>query len=413
MVIFLKACVIGCGHVGLPLAMVLAEKIKVVGVDVNQAYLGSIQAGKMPFVEEGMAELFSKVKGNLSLTTDVSAAAGCDVIIITLGTPLDNNMNPDMKHINTVLDGLMPLFRKGQMLVLRSTVSPGMTKYVKKRVEKETKLRVGRDFFLAYCPERIAEGIAIKELKSLPQLVGAFDAASASKAKSFVSLFAPHTIVSAPINVELAKIFCNVYRYINFAIANEFMLIADKFDADIYEIVRLVNEKYPRGGLKTPGLTAGPCLFKDHFFVSRYEPYSELGLVSWKINEGIPYFLVSKARKLVDFNEARVLVLGLAFKKDIDDVRDSLSFKLIKTLKEEGAEVTAYDPFVKGMENVFDPKASRRFDAIFIATGHSVFADKKASVLRLLKDGGVLVDIWNMYGTNKIVAVKRKGGRLE
>ncbi len=402
--------VIGIGRVGLPLALVLADENHVVyGIGRDKEKIDKINKGQMPFLEKNARPLLKKYIGKkFFATTDYSFIKKSDYILLTLGTPVDENMNPVYSQINESLTLAFPFFKVGQTLILRSTVSPRTTKYVKSLIEEKTKFRVGKDFFLAFCPERISEGNSIDEMKSIPQIIGAGDNKSLKKATEFFKKIGVATIPTDTVSAELAKLFTNMYRYINFAIANEFMVLAHNYHRDIYEIVNLVNYKYKRGGLSVPGLTAGPCLFKDGFFLISDLPYADLISTSWKINESMPMFLIRLVRERMKLENKKAVILGLSFKAEIDDIRESLSFKARNALLRERAEVVLHDPYVKKYHNqeiekdVY--KAVEGADLIFIATNHNAY--KKVNIKKiksLVKKNCIVCDVWNVWGTDKII----------
>jgi len=202
-------------------------------------------------------------------------------------------------------------------------------------------------------------------------------------------------------SAELAKLFCNMYRYVDFAVANEFMMIAEQHDRDIYPIVQAINAGYKRGGLKSPGLTGGPCLYKDGFFLTNRIPYNELISSAWKINETVPAYLVDRARRLKRIEGSRAAILGLAFKKNIDDPRNSLSYKLHNQLLAEGAEVHVHDPFIvsEPLEDVL-----RDADFIFIGMDHDAFRALTPEALRArVRPDALVCDIWNLLGTGRVL----------
>src|SRR3989344_2274767 len=254
-----KASVIGIGRVGLPLGLIMADAgFDVFGVDVRQEYVDKIARGELPFIEGGAEQLLRKhVNRKFFPTTDISKTASSEFIVLTLGTPVDEHLNPDYRQIDSVMQGLFPHLRKGQSIILRSTVAPGTTEYLREYIEKHTKMKVGKDIFLAFCPERIAQGMAIEELPGIPQIVGGIDEESTRKAAEFFSAFTKEQLKTDARSAELAKIFTNMYRYINFSIANEFMILAEEHERDIYEIINLINKNYKRGGVRLPGYAAG------------------------------------------------------------------------------------------------------------------------------------------------------------
>jgi UDP-N-acetyl-D-mannosaminuronic acid dehydrogenase len=404
-----SVAVIGIGRVGLPMALVLAEEgFLVYGVGRDEKKIQKIQKGAMPFIEVGAPKLLKKhVNKRFFPTTDYGVIEKVNTIILTLGTPIDENMNPVLNQIDAVLEKILPLLRRGQLIILRSTVSPRTTEYVAETINKRSPYRVGQDISLAFCPERIAEGKAVDEIKSLPQIVGGVDKKSTKKAIDFFESFGITCLPTDAISAELAKLFTNMYRYISFGIANEFFIISESFNRNIHEIVSLVNTGYKRGGLALPGLTGGPCLFKDGFFLINENPYLDLITASWKVNESIPLVLVRKIRERINLNGKKVTILGLSFKPEIDDIRESLSFKLRKALLREHAKVTLHDPFVteyQYQEIESDlMKAIKDCDVIFIATRHSLYEKEKKNILKNVRKNTYICDIWNTFGMNKLI----------
>lgn len=402
--------VIGIGRVGLPLALFLSELgYMVYGVGKNEEKINNLLRGKMPFMEKGATQLLRKnVKKSLNFTTDYSVISECSYIILTLGTPVDENMNPILDQINQALASAMSYLQPNQTLILRSTVSPRTTQFVKSLIEEKTNLITGKNFYIAFCPERIAEGNSLDEMREIPQIIGGVDRKSAKKAEEIFRKMGVQTLLTDDTSAELAKLFTNMYRYINFAIANEFMLLAQNYHRDIYEIVNLVNYKYKRGGLTVPGLTGGPCLFKDGFFLISDIPYIDLITTSWKINESIPLLLVKLIRERMKLDGKKAVILGLSFKSEIDDIRESLSFKVRKALLRERAKLTLHDPYVKSYANqeiVQDPyEALKDADLIFIATNHKDYRKLNINkIKRLVKKNCLVCDIWNVLGKNKII----------
>lgn len=406
-----KVAIIGIGRVGLPLALVLADSgFEVYGIGRTPAKIAEIKKSQMPFLEKGAPSLLKKyVNKSFFPTTSYEIVKKCHYIILTLGTPVDENMNPVLDQINTALTTATPYLKKGQTLILRSTVSPGTTDYVKSWLNDIKGLKVGRNFFLAFCPERIAEGKAIEEIRSIPQIIGGIDKKSSHKAETlFKKIGVEKCLISDAVTAELAKLFTNMYRYINFAIANEFMVLAGNYHRNIYEIIDLVNRDYKRGGLSVPGLTAGPCLFKDGFFLINDLPFADLISTSWKINESIPLYLVKKIRERMKVDGKKAVILGLAFKSEIDDIRESLSFKIRKALLRERAEVFLHDPYVKeyqGQKIESDVyKILQDASLIFLGTNHQFYHQLDLTkVKKIVKKNCLICDVWNIFRTNKII----------
>ena len=396
--------VVGLGRVGLPLALFFAEKGNIVfGIDVDLAKVNTLKRSEVPFIEEGAQAILKKYLGkSLFVSADFAPLSKAKIIILTLGTPVDENMNPSLVQIDQALEASKPFFKKGQLLILRSTVSPGTTEYVRSHLT-ELGFKVGTNFFLAFCPERIAEGKSLKELSEIPQIVGGIDKNSTKRAKEFFMENNIEVNSADSVSAELAKLFTNMYRYINFAIANEFMILAGNYHRDIYQIVNLVNKNYKRGGLALPGLTGGPCLFKDGFFLIGDVPFSDLIATSWKINESIPLFLIKQVRNRTKLEGKKAVILGLAFKSEIDDIRESLAFKVKKALERERAKVYLHDPYVPGYQNDLD-EVLKDADLLFIATNHNFYKKLDIKTVRkLVSKSCVVCDVWNIFKTHKII----------
>lgn len=406
-----RIAIIGVGRVGLPLGLCFAEHgFEVYAIDSNAERLAQLSRGQMPFWEEGGEELLKKhLGGGFRPTADYAVVRQVGTIIVTLGTPVDEYLSPVYAELETLLKQIREHLSASQLLVLRSTVAPTSTEYLRRYIETHTPLRVGKDFFLAYCPERIAEGIALAELKQIPQIVGTLDDESRRRAAELFRVISPRVLETDATSAELAKLFCNMYRYIDFAMANEFWFIASQYGRNILEIVDLINRDYKRGGLKRPGLTSGPCLYKDGFFLVNKFPFTDLVSVAWKINETVPYFLIEQMKKEKPLAGACAALLGLAFKKNIDDDRNSLSHKAVKLLEAEGCQVLIHDPYLRpGSLEALLPQA----DFVVIATGHDHYRDLGAVRFHaLLKPGTVVCDVWDVFRQGRVVYT-REGMQL-
>lgn len=395
--------VIGLGRVGLPFALFLADRgCTVHGVETNSEVVRKLNEGRMPFLEEGGQEALSAHLGTRFFAgQSLEVLREVETIIITLGTPVDDFNNPIFLPIEGLLRNALPHLHGGQLLVLRSTVAPGATEHLGRLIERSTEFRIGHDLFLAFCPERIAEGKSFSELPEVPQIVGGIDRACSDRAEKFFRLVTPTIMRVDARSAELSKLFCNMYRYIDFAVSNEFMMIAAQHEREIYPILRAVNTGYKRGGLKSPGLTGGPCLYKDGFFLTGKIPYNELISVSWKIHETVPAYLVEQAKSYKSIDGAKAAVLGLAFKKNIDDPRNSLAYKLKKILLAEGADVHVHDPLIASAPL---DETLRNADLVFFAMNHDEYLELTPEELRKrAKPDAVVCDIWNMLGTGRIV----------
>src|SRR5689334_23298266 len=396
--------VIGLGRVGLPLALSFADRgARVLGVDHDRAVLDAIRAGRMPWTESGTQELLDRVSatGRLQLAERAADAAAADDIVITIGTPSFFHFESDLRQVRAAVDDLMPLLRPGHSLILRSTIAPGTTEFVAGYVEKRRGLKVGEDIFVAHAPERIAAGRFMEEISTLPCIVGGVGDASTERAASTFSVFGAPIVRTTPVQAELAKIWTNILRYATFALPNLLMMDCERYDANVFEVIDLINHDYPRGGIAMPGLTAGTCLRKDFTFSEERSNAPGMLLAVSRVNESVPLFLLDgvKRRLSGSLRDRKVAVLGLTFKRDSDDSRDSLSYKLIRLLERELAHVSRHDPFVPAESEPLDT-ALAGADAVVIATNHSAFEH----VLSQVPKSALLVDPWNVTGSAQVFA---------
>ncbi len=403
-------CVVGTGRVGLPLALSMIEVgLSVVGLDTDEVLREKINAGVMPFKEPFYDALIERK--TLKVTGDSSIIADCRDIVITVGTPLHTHIETDLNQIKSVLQSILPWLKTDHLICLRSTVGPGTTLFVKKWLERNTEFTIGEDLFLTFCPERIAEGKAYEELRSLAQIIGSSDSVSGQRAADIFSRLAPELFHTDYVSAELVKLFNNISRYVHFAMANQFALIADTFDANIYEIRRMANHNYPRSHLAMPGFTAGTCLRKDFGMINEWSPYPDMMLAAWKMNEFIPAFLVTHLKKRFDIHDRNVAVLGYTFKKDTDDTRDSLAPKLMRYIERElPREVRLSDLHLpspsftdegRSFNNYSAKEAFEGVDCVFVATNHSAYkADLE--LLAEMNPEAWVVDIWNVANVDRI-----------
>ncbi|WP_276354283.1 nucleotide sugar dehydrogenase [Cohnella caldifontis] len=413
--------VVGIGRVGLPLALSLAASgLKVVGFDVNPDTVAAVNRKTMPFIEKGCDELIRRVE--FEATTDGDRISEAENLIITVGTPLRHHVEADLSQLDVVVEQLSRVLTPGQNVILRSTVAPGTTEFVRRRLEAATGWKVGKDIFLSFCPERIAEGKAIEELTTLPQIVGAQDEGSFRRAASVFERLAPEIFRTDYVSAELVKLFNNVSRYVYFAVANQLAVTAEQFGASIYDVLEMANRGYPRKIHGLPGFTAGTCLRKDFGMLNEANPYSDLFLNAWKINESMPKFLVDRMKARVSLHGARIAILGYTFKQDTDDTRDSLVPKLYRYLKREvPAEIRIHEPFLPRIvedrwndlrfENRTMEDAVAGADAVFVAANHLAFRDGFAEIAATLKEGAWISDLWNVSGTGRMFYQKAKKER--
>jgi UDP-N-acetyl-D-mannosaminuronic acid dehydrogenase len=399
--------VIGLGRVGLPLALSFADRgARVLGVDHDRAVLDAIRAGRMPWAESGTQELLDRVSatGRLQLAERAADAAAADDIVITIGTPSFFHFESDLRQVRAAVDDLLPLLRPGHSLILRSTIAPGTTEFVAGYLEKRRGLKVGQDVFVAHAPERIAAGRFMEEISTLPCIVGGVGEASTERAAGTFSVFGAPIVKTTPVQAELAKIWTNILRYATFALPNLLMMDCERYDANVFEVIDLINHDYPRGGIAMPGLTAGTCLRKDFVFSEERSNSPGMLLAVSRVHEAVPLFLVEGIkRRLGSLSSRKVAVLGLTFKRDTDDERDSLSPKLIRLLERELADVAVSDPCAP---TPTQPLADAVHDAdvVIIATNHSVFETPEAvrEIVSGAAEDCLLVDPWNALGTSQV-----------
>jgi UDP-N-acetyl-D-mannosaminuronic acid dehydrogenase len=399
--------VIGLGRVGLPLALSFADRgLSVFGVDHNPALLESIRTGRMPFAEPGTQELLdrARVSGRLALSERAADAAQADDIVITIGTPSFSHIESDLRQVRAAVDDLLPLLRSGHCLILRSTIAPGTTEFVAGYIEKRRALRVGEEIFVAHAPERIAAGRFLEEITTLPCIIGGVTEASTERAAALFGHFGAPVVRTTPVQAELAKIWTNILRYTTFALPNLLMMDCERYGANVFDVIELINQDYPRGGMAMPGMTAGTCLRKDFAFSEERSNAPGMLLAVSRVNESVPLFLVEGIqRRLGAIASKKVAVLGLTFKRDTDDERDSLSPKLIRLLERELADVAVCDPHSPTPTTPFG-EAITDADVVIVATNHSEFSGSGPlrEILERAADGCLLVDPWNALGTGQV-----------
>src|SRR5712664_232441 len=387
----------GFGHVGLPLAISLARAgQRVCALDIDDGALRMIGDAKMPFREDGAEPALRRVleTGKLTLSLDPSMISQTDTVVVIIGTPVDRHLNPEFEPLRSVMSAYLPHFRDGQLLVLRSTVYPGITEKLRAWLRAE-----GPQVELAFCPERIAEGFAMTELTSLPQIVSSFSEDGLARARSLFERLGVQTIALPPIEAELAKLFSNVWRYIKFAAANQFFMIANDHGADFYRIHHAMTTNYERcRDLPKPGFAAGPCLFKDAMQLAAFNKGGfYLGHAAMLVNEVLPNYVVNQIKRCHDLRDKTVVILGMAFKANVDDKRESLSYKLKKILLFEARQVLCSDAHIADPELVSTEELLRRSDVIILGTPHREYRNLE------IPAGKLFVDVWNMSGQGGVI----------
>lgn len=402
-----RLSVIGIGRVGLPLALSFADcGVEVVGVDRDPAHVEVVNGGVIPFLEPGAEPLLKESLdlGTFSATTDSeSAVATSDVVVLTVGTPLDTTLRADTSQLVSALTEVGSALRPGTLVITRSTISPGTTeRIVVPTLEELSGLKAGTDLFVAFCPERIAEGKAVEELRELPEIIGGFDERSTTLAESVFRMLSPEKLIhrTDPRSAELAKLFTNVYRYVNFALANEYALISEHYERDAHDIIRMLRTGYDRAPVPLPGPAGGPCLTKDGYFLIEELTFPDFVLTAWKLNDSVPAHLVQRLqtaikRNGISMSDTKIAVLGRAFKADIDDDRLSPAVRVAELLERLGARVVVHDPYLC---DVPLDEALRGAHGVVLATNHSMYYKLDLTRLAELVDPDcVLIDAWGVF----------------
>ncbi|HEY4450485.1 MAG TPA: nucleotide sugar dehydrogenase [Solirubrobacteraceae bacterium] len=401
--------VVGLGRVGLPLALSFADRgLRVIGIDNDRARLEAVGEGRMPFAETDAPALLERVHagGRLSLSERVADAAQARHIVLTLGTPSFSHIEIDMRDIRSALDDLLGVLAPGHSLILRSTVAPGTTAFVAGYLAKHRGFQIGEEVFVAHAPERIAAGRFLAEIDTLPCIIGGVGERSGEVVAELFGAFDAPIVQTTPVQAELAKIWANILRYTHFALPNLLMMDCERYQANVFEVIDLINRDYPRGGIAEPGLTAGTCLRKDFTFSEERSAAPGMLLAVSRVNESVPLFLLEGAkRRLGDLADRRVAVLGLAFKANTDDERDSLAHKLIRLLERELADVAVHDPHVATPTLSFE-QAIEGAQLVFLATNHAEFcdADALAAIAARAAPDCLVVDPWNCWGASQVFA---------
>jgi len=401
--------IVGAGYVGMPHAQTFAEAGKsVVLVDVQQAVVDGINRGESHIPDVSSEDLGRLVAGGLiTATTDFAAVAGCAAVVIAVPTPLSPQKEPDLGYVEAAARDIAPHLRKGHLVVLESTTYPGTTREVlKPLLEAGSGLTAGADFHLAFAPERVDPGRTDWTTKSTPKVVGGINAES-TKAAAALYRGAIDTVheVSTAEAAELTKLLENIFRSVNIALVNELAQLCDRMDIDVWEVIDAAGTK-PFGFMPFrpgPGL-GGHCIPLDPYYLAwkarEFDFNTRFVELAGEINNNMPYFCRSVVSQALNHGAqkslrgSKVLLLGVAYKADIDDVRESPAEKILGLLRTAGADVAYHDPHVPefdGLRSVqFDPAA---YDVVVIVTDHSAIDYDK-----LVDDASLVVDLRNATG---------------
>ena len=391
----LDVCVVGgCGRAGLPLALSFAHAGLRVGIyDVDRLRVQLVAEGIVPFREAGADDLLPAMlaAGRIEVASEPSIVGRADAAVIVVGTPMDEFLEPTFTPLTRCVDDIAPHLAPRSLVVLRSTVHPGTSAWLARTLADR-----GLDVDVAMCPERVTEGNALDELRSLPQLIGADSAVARERAEGLFHRIAPRTIAVSAREAELSKLLTNAWRYMKFAVANHFFRIAVEAGIDYENVLRAVREDYPRAAdLPGPGFAAGPCLLKDTMQLAAFAQDHQLAQASMAVNEGLPGLVVERLQLRRSLLGARIGILGMAFKKNSDDTRDSLGYKLRKLLLRAGAIVLCTDPYVRSedISPIADVVAGS--DVIILGVPHDVYRDADLA-------GKEIVDVWGALGPIRV-----------
>jgi UDP-N-acetyl-D-mannosaminuronic acid dehydrogenase len=386
----------GCGHVGLPLGIALASRgLQVTLLDISKSAVDTVNAGILPFREAGAEQLVRDLTtdGSLRATTDPTAVRAAENVIVVTDTPLDEHLKPDPGRFLAAIGGARPFLRDGQLIVLRSTVYPGVTKVVELMIEAAE-----LDIDVAFCPERIVEGNAMHELFSLPQIVAARTHRARARAAKLFGNLTTSIVEVEPEEAELAKLFSNAWRYIKFAAANQFYYIANDYGQDFERIRRALAADYPRAAdLPRAGFAAGPCLFKDTAQLAAFDTGSfAIGNAAMLVNEALPLYIVDRLERRFDLQSMTVGLLGMSFKGESDDIRASLSYKLRAILEPRARAVLCTDPYVT-VDPTLVPLEQVLADCDLLVVGapHEVY--------RSIDPIQPVADVWNVFGRGVVI----------
>ncbi len=417
--------VIGLGYVGLPLVREFTRAgVKVLGFDVDDRKVKSLMAGRS-YIEHIPSKSIKEMLATklFRATTDPKQLAKADAILIAVPTPLTKMREPDMTYVEATAETISQILRKGQLVVLESTTYPGTTKEVMLPILEKSGLKVGRDFFLAYSPEREDPGRTDYTTKTIPKVVGGYDPNSLVAAtKTYEMALDTIVAVNSCEAAEASKILENTYRCVNIALVNELKMLFDRMDVDVWEVIRAAATKpfgfqafYPGPGL------GGHCIPIDPFYLSwkakQYGLPTRFIELAGEINVGMPEYVIAKIMDALNdrgkaMKGAKVLVLGLAYKKDVDDVRESPSLELIQLLKRKGAKVDYNDPHVPRTHKMrgynlkmtsvpLTPATLRKYDAVLISTDHTAY-----DYAEIVKHAQLVIDTRN--ATSNVRGGKRK-----
>ena len=396
----MKVCVLGLGYIGLPTALLLAQKHQVVGVDVNQRIVNALKSGKLPFEEPGLEELMKSAKGNFSASQKVEEA---DVFLIAVPTPLEGSMKiSDLKYVRSAAEMIYPHLKNENLVILESTVPPGTSERLIIPILKRSGVK---KFYLSHCPERAIPGKTIFEMVHNDRIIGGIDKTSSERTKELYSSFVKGNIYPTDVKTaEFVKLMENTFRDVNIALANEFAQIAEESKINVWEAIELAN-KHPRVKILKPGPgVGGHCIAIDPWFLTENSTKFRIIPMARQINDSMPNNVLQIVRKILKgVKEVTITVFGVAYKGNIDDARETPANKFIKLAENEGFTVKVHDPYVKKFEyKILDVEDSvKDSDCIVLITDHDVFKEIDPVKIAKLVRKKNLVDTRNILDHEK------------
>lgn len=410
---FDSICVIGLGYIGLPTASMFAKQgLHVTGVDNNSEVIKSLKAGKIHIYEPGLQQVVEDAikNGNLSVS---EKPVNADAFIIAVPTPFYGDKKADLSYVRAAAESIVPVLKHGNLVILESTSPPLTTKNHVLPILEKSGLKAGKDFLLAYSPERVLPGQILKELVENARVIGGIDAASAEAGRDLYQVIVKGEIVLTDATTsEMVKLMENTYRDVNIAIANEFSRLADRFGVDVWEAIQIAN-RHPRVKILNPGPgVGGHCISVDPwFFVEAAPDITPLILNARRVNDSQPDFVISTLIKnFGELNKKKIAVLGLAFKPDVDDLRESPAVEVAHKLHLAGAQVTAFEPFKPDFNHegiimaALLENAVRDADAILLLVNHTQFRAIDPIWLKSHTRATLVIDTVNGWDRSSYIA---------
>jgi len=375
-----KIVVVGIGYVGMPLALMLAKSnFRVIGVDIDKKLVESLNNKTLPFPEKGIESIFfDKIVQKNFIAKDSPCEA--DIFIICVPTPLDERKRvADLSFVENATESIIKYLKKGNLIIVESTIPPLTCRETIKPILEKSGLIVGKDIFLAHCPERILPGDTFQEIVYNDRIIGGINKKSAGLAKEIYSSFVKGNIfLSDDVTAELVKLMENTYRDVNIALANEFAAVAETLGVNVKKCIEIANN-HPRVNILYPGIgTGGHCIPIDPWFIHQVDPYnSRLIYMTRMTNEEVPQKIAEKIRKSVkNIKNPKIIALGVTYKPDVNDIRQSPALKIVNILKDEGYNIKAYDPFVKEYSYKSIDDAVKGADCLVILVEHAIFQEE-------------------------------------